>query len=122
LACDVVVVCPGELDHDPLLHDDLGFPNASLFPMAKVTGTSFPLMLVEKCNAQSNSSSVDAFCGRVPQSVLARYYTDFSPERLKETYVRVSSLDPVSMFCCSRVCSKACILAARFSSLVAAPG
>jgi hypothetical protein len=31
---------------------------------------------------------VDAFCGRVPQSVLARHYTDFSPERLKEIYDR----------------------------------
>jgi hypothetical protein len=29
---------------------------------------------------------VDAFCGRVLQSVLARHYTDFSPERLKEIY------------------------------------
>ena len=29
---------------------------------------------------------VDAFCGRVPQSVLARHYTDFSPDRLKESY------------------------------------
>jgi integrase len=29
---------------------------------------------------------VDAFCGRVPKSVLARHYTDFSPERLKEIY------------------------------------
>jgi len=29
---------------------------------------------------------VDAFCGRVPRSVLARHYTDFSPERLKEVY------------------------------------
>jgi integrase/recombinase XerD len=29
---------------------------------------------------------VDAFCGRVPQSVLARHYTDFSPDRLKEIY------------------------------------
>ncbi|MFH1821755.1 MAG: site-specific integrase [Methanobacteriota archaeon] len=31
---------------------------------------------------------VDAFCGRVPQSVLARHYTDYSPERLKEIYER----------------------------------
>lgn len=31
---------------------------------------------------------VDAFCGRVPQSVLARHYTDYSPERLKEIYDR----------------------------------
>jgi len=29
---------------------------------------------------------IDAFCGRVPKSVLARHYTDFSPERLKEIY------------------------------------
>jgi intergrase/recombinase len=29
---------------------------------------------------------VDAFCGRVPKSVLARHYTDFSPEKLKEVY------------------------------------
>ena len=29
---------------------------------------------------------VDAFCGRVPKSVLARHYTDFSPDRLKEIY------------------------------------
>jgi integrase len=29
---------------------------------------------------------VDAFCGRVPRSVLARHYTDFSPERLKRVY------------------------------------
>jgi integrase len=29
---------------------------------------------------------VDAFCGRVPKSVLARHYTDFSSERLKEIY------------------------------------
>ncbi len=29
---------------------------------------------------------VDAFCGRTPQSVLARHYSDFSPEILKEIY------------------------------------
>jgi len=29
---------------------------------------------------------VDAFCGRVPISVLARHYTDYSPEKLKEIY------------------------------------
>ena len=26
---------------------------------------------------------VDAFCGRVPKSVLARHYTDFSPQKLE---------------------------------------
>jgi hypothetical protein len=29
---------------------------------------------------------VDAFCGRVPRSVLARRYSDFAPEKLKEIY------------------------------------
>jgi integrase/recombinase XerD len=32
---------------------------------------------------------VDAFCGRVPKSVLARHYTDFSPEKLEEIYDKV---------------------------------
>jgi integrase len=29
---------------------------------------------------------IDAFCGRTPKSVLARHYTDYSPERLKRIY------------------------------------
>jgi integrase len=29
---------------------------------------------------------VDAFCGRVPNSVLAKRYSDFAPEKLKEIY------------------------------------
>jgi len=29
---------------------------------------------------------VDAFCGRTPRSILARHYTDYSPERLKKIY------------------------------------
>jgi hypothetical protein len=29
---------------------------------------------------------VDASCERVPRSVLARHYTGFSPEKLKEIY------------------------------------
>jgi intergrase/recombinase len=33
---------------------------------------------------------VDAFCGRVPKSVLARHYTDFSPEKLREVYLKAN--------------------------------
>jgi intergrase/recombinase len=33
---------------------------------------------------------VDAFCGRVPRTVLARHYTEFGPERLKEIYDRAN--------------------------------
>ena len=29
---------------------------------------------------------IDEFCGRIPKSVLARHYTDYSPERLKRIY------------------------------------
>jgi len=29
---------------------------------------------------------IDAFCGRVPKSILARHYTDYSPNRLKRIY------------------------------------
>jgi len=34
---------------------------------------------------------VDAFCGRVPRSILARHYTDFSPGKLKEIYDKEAS-------------------------------
>jgi integrase len=33
-----------------------------------------------------SETHIDAFCGRTPKSVLARHYTDFSPEKLKEVY------------------------------------
>ena len=33
---------------------------------------------------------VDAFCGRVPKSVLARHYTTFSPEKLEEIYEKAN--------------------------------
>lgn len=29
---------------------------------------------------------IDAFCGRIPSSILARHYTDYSPQRLKRIY------------------------------------
>ena len=29
---------------------------------------------------------IDAFCGRVPKSILARHYTDYSPEKLSQIY------------------------------------
>jgi intergrase/recombinase len=33
---------------------------------------------------------VDAFCGRVPKSVLARHYTDFSPQKLQKIYEKAN--------------------------------
>jgi integrase len=33
---------------------------------------------------------VDAFCGRIPSSILAKHYSDFSPHTLKEIYDRAN--------------------------------
>jgi len=33
---------------------------------------------------------IDAFCGRTPKSVLARHYSDYSPEKLKAIYDRAN--------------------------------
>lgn len=33
---------------------------------------------------------IDAFCGRVPKSVLAKHYADFSTEKLNEIYERAN--------------------------------
>lgn len=35
---------------------------------------------------------IDAFCGRVPKSVLSRRYTDYSPKKLKSIYERANLL------------------------------
>jgi len=33
---------------------------------------------------------IDAFCGRVPKTILARHYTDYSPEKLKQIYEKAN--------------------------------
>ncbi|MHA1123805.1 MAG: integrase, partial [Candidatus Heimdallarchaeota archaeon] len=38
---------------------------------------------------------VDAFCGRIPNSVLAKHYTDYSPEKLQEIYEKAN----LKVFC-----------------------
>jgi len=42
----------------------------------------------EMINQGISETYVDAFCGRVPKSILARHYTDFSPFTLYERYNR----------------------------------
>ena len=44
----------------------------------------------EMINKGISETYVDAFCGRVPKSVLARHYTDFSQEVLKKFYCSVN--------------------------------
>ena len=41
---------------------------------------------VEMTNLGVSDRYIDAFCGRVPKSILARHYTDYSPKKLKEVY------------------------------------
>jgi len=40
----------------------------------------------EMRNLNVSGEHIDAFCGRLPKTVRAQHYTDFSPERLKEVY------------------------------------
>ena len=49
----------------------------------------------EMINNGISETYVDAFCGRVPKSVLARHYTDFSAEKLilKYNSVHISIFD-----------------------------
>jgi integrase len=37
-----------------------------------------------------NDRYIDAFCGRTPKTILARNYTDYSPEKLKQIYEKAS--------------------------------
>jgi len=33
-----------------------------------------------------SNSYVDSFCGRIPRSILAKHYLDYSPQRMREIY------------------------------------
>jgi intergrase/recombinase len=37
-----------------------------------------------------SETCADALCGRVPKSVLARHYTDFSPQKLEDIYEKAN--------------------------------
>jgi len=41
---------------------------------------------VEMTDLGVRNRYIDAFCGRVPKTILGRHYTDYSPERLKRIY------------------------------------
>jgi len=78
--------------------------NPKLFPMGRAneeklwsearakSGLSLtPQMLREWfCNEMGSLGAqdryIDAFCGRLPKTILARHYSDYSPERLMEIY------------------------------------
>ncbi|MEM4203957.1 MAG: tyrosine-type recombinase/integrase [Candidatus Methanomethylicaceae archaeon] len=60
----------------------------------KKTGLNITPQVLREWFAQEMSNLgvperyIDAFCGRVPRTVLAKHYTDYSPQRLKEIYDR----------------------------------
>lgn len=49
-------------------------------------------IFAEKCReAKIDKEYIDAFCGRVPQGILAQNYTVYSPESLRKQYDKVES-------------------------------
>ena len=51
------------------------------------------MMFTDKCTlAGIHDKYINAFCGRVSKSVLAKNYTDYSPTSLKREYEKVESL------------------------------
>ena len=78
--------------------------NPKLFPISRVTFKAHWKIAIEKtgiyitpqklrywfCSEMGQlgiqDRYVDAFCGRVPKSILARHYSDFKPESLKRIY------------------------------------
>ncbi len=47
----------------------------------------------EKCGeASMKEKYIDAFCGRISQSVLAKNYTDYSPKAMKVQYAKIEQL------------------------------
>lgn len=50
-------------------------------------------IFTEKCRkAEIKDDYINAFCGRIPKTVLAKHYTDYSPSALRQQY---DKLDPI---------------------------
>ena len=73
-------------------NDRSRFRNVAWREARRITGIDItPKMLREWfCNEMGRigvpDRYIDAFCGRVPKSILARHYTDYNPQRLKRIY------------------------------------
>jgi integrase len=73
-------------------HDRTGFLNNPWKEVKEETGIYITPRILREwfCNEMGmlgvQDRYIDAFCGRVPRSILARHYTDYSPERLKRIY------------------------------------
>jgi integrase len=59
----------------------------------ELTPKSLRTVFVEKCiDAKIDKNVIDIFEGRIPKSVQSKIYRNYSPERLKEHYVKVEDL------------------------------
>jgi integrase len=73
-------------------HDRTGFLSNPWKEVKEETGIYITPRILREwfCNEMGmlgvQDRYIDAFCGRVPRSILARHYTDYSPERLKRIY------------------------------------
>lgn len=68
------------------------FKNASYQLGLSINPHLLRTIFVEKCTlAKIPDKYIDAFCGRVPQTVLAKNYTDYSPRSLRQQYDNVET-------------------------------
>ncbi|GEM_PF-1546232 len=69
------------------------FEKASEQLVIKLNPHMLRTIFTEKCTISGiKDKYIDAFCGRTPQSVLAKNYTDYSPASLKREYEKVEAL------------------------------
>lgn len=69
------------------------FKKASETIAASINPHLLRTVFTEKCSqAGIENKYIDAFCGRVSQGVLAKHYTDYSPEALRRQYDKVEPL------------------------------
>lgn len=66
------------------------FKDASEELNASITPHLLRTIFTEKCTqAKIPDKYINAFCGRISQSMIAKHYTDYSPNRLREEYNKV---------------------------------
>ena len=72
--------------------------NENFKKVSNLTGISIiPHLLrtvfTEKCTqARIEDKYIDAFCGRIPQKIIRKHYTDYSPEAMRRHYDKVEQL------------------------------
>ena len=69
------------------------FKNASENLGFTISPRNLRTVFAERCReAEIKNEYIDAFCGRTPQGVLEKHYTDYSPKALRKQYDR---LEPI---------------------------